>query len=144
MSELEPPTVDVVGTPASPGSRQHDHRHPAIDATLLDSLAGAVLATRGVLRLEPTLPGRLRQLMTATKQQLPDMITVTHHSGPTGRAETQVSVDIATSSVAPARQIARAVREAIVDCLQLNRHQPGLIRVNVVSVEPSPALPSST
>ena len=57
MSELEPPTVDV-GTPASPASRQRDHRHPAIDAALLDSLAAAVLATHGVLRLEPTLQGR--------------------------------------------------------------------------------------
>jgi hypothetical protein len=155
MSELEPPTVDV-GTSTSPESRQRDPRDAAIDATLLDSLAAAVLATRGVLRLEPTLPGRLRRLMTATKQQLPgpgrltatvagsDMITVTYHSGPTGRAETQVSVDIATSSLAPALQIARTVREAILDCLQLNRHQPGVIHVNVLSIEPSSAQPTST
>jgi hypothetical protein len=155
MSELAPPTGDV-GTPASPGSRQRDHRHPASDATLLDSLAVAVLATRGVLRLEPTLPGSLRRLMTATKQQPhgpgrltatvagSDMITVSHHSGPTGRAETKVSVDIATSSLVPARQIARTVREAIVDCLQLNGHQPGVVHVNVLSIEPSPAQPSST
>jgi hypothetical protein len=155
MSELEPSTVDI-STPALPGSRQRDHRQPAIDTTLLDSLAAAVLATRGVLRLEPTLPGSLRRLMTATKQQLPgpgrltatvagsDMITVTHHSGPTGRPETQLSVDIATSTLASARQIARTVREALVDCLQLNRHQPGRIRVNVLSIEPSPARPSST
>jgi hypothetical protein len=154
MSELEPPPVDV-GTPASPASRQRDHRHPAIDAALLDSLAAAVLATHGVLRLEPTLQGSLRRLMTATKQQLPgpgrltatvagsERITVTHRPGPTGRAETQVSVDIATSTLAPARQIARTVRQSIVDCLQLNRHQPGLIHVNVLSIEPSPAQPSS-
>ena len=149
MSELEPPTVDV-RTPASPASRQPDHRHPAIDATLLDSLAAAVLATHGVLRLEPTLQGSLRRLMTATQQQLPgpgpltatvagsDKITVTHRPGPTGRAETQVSVDIATSTIAPARQIARTVRQSIVDCVQLNGHQPGLIHVNVLSIEPSP------
>jgi hypothetical protein len=148
MSELQPPTVDV-RTPTSPASRQHDHRHPAIDAALLDSLAAAVLATHGVLRLEPTLQGSLRRLMTATKQQLPgpgpltgtvassDKITVTHRPGPTGRAETQVSVDIATSTLAPARQIARTVREAIVDCLQLNGHEPGLIHVNVLSIEPA-------
>jgi hypothetical protein len=155
MSELEPPTVDV-RTPASPASRQRDHRHPAIDAALLDSLAAAVLATRGVLRLEPTLQGSLRQLMTATKQQLPgpgrliatvagsERITVTHRFGQTGRAETQVSVDIATSNLAPARQIARTVRQSIVDCLQLNRHQPGVIRVNVLSIEPAPTQSSST
>ena len=155
MSELEPPTVDL-RTPASPATRQRDHRHPAIDAALLDSLAAAVLATHGVLRLEPTLQGSLRRLMTATKQQLPspsrltgtvagsERITATHRPGPTGRAETQVSVDIATSTVASARQIARTVRQSIVDCLQLNRHQPGLIHVNVLSIEPSPAHPSST
>jgi hypothetical protein len=137
-------------------SRQRDHRHPAIDAALLDSLAAAVLATQGVLRLEPTLQGSLRRLMTTTKQQLPgpgrptatvagsETIMVTYRPGPTGRPETQVSVDIATSTLASARQIARTVREAIVDCLQLNRHQPGLIRINVLSIEPSPALPSST
>jgi hypothetical protein len=154
MSELEPPTVDV-RTPASPASRQRDHRHPVIDAALLDSLAAAVLATHGVLRLEPTLQGSLRRLMTATKQQLPgsgpltaavagsERVTVTHRPGPTGRAETQVSVDIATSTLAPARQIARTVRQSIVDCLQLNRHQPGLIHVNVLSIEPSPAQPSN-
>jgi hypothetical protein len=154
MSELEPPTVDV-RTPASPASRQPDHRHPAIDAALLDSLAAAVLATHGVLRLEPTLQGSLRRLMTATKQQLPgpcpltgtvagcERITVTHRPGPTGRAETQVSVDIATSTLASARQIAGTVRQSIVDCLQLNGHQPGLIHVNVLSIEPSPAQPSS-
>jgi hypothetical protein len=154
MSELEPPTVDV-RTPASPASRQRDHRHPVIDAALLDSLAAAVLATHGVLRLEPTLQGSLRRLMTATKQQLPgpgrltatvagsDRITVTHRPGPTGRAETQVSIDIATSTLAPARQIARTVRQSIVDCLQLNGHQPGLIHVNVLSIEPSPAQPSN-
>ena len=154
MSELEPPTVDV-STPASPASRQRDHRHPAIDAALLDSLAAAVLATHGVLRLEPTLPGSLRRLMTATKQPLPspswpagtvagsERITVTHRPGPTGRAETQVSVDIATSTLAPARQIARTVRQSIVDCVELNGHQPGLIHVNVLSIEPSPAQPSS-
>jgi hypothetical protein len=154
MSELEPPTVDV-RTPASPASRQRDHRHPAIDAALLDSLAAAVLATHGVLRLEPTLQGSLRRLMTATKQQLPgsgpltaavagsERVTVTHRPGPTGRAETQVSVDIATSTLAPARQIARTVRQSIVDCLQLNGHQPGLIHVNVLSIEPSPAQPSN-
>ena len=154
MSELEPPTVDV-RTPASPASRQPDHRHPAIDATLLDSLAAAVLTTHGVLRLEPTLQCSLRRLMTATKQQLPgpgrpaaavagsDKITVTHRPGPTGRAETQVSVDIATSTLAPARQIARTVRQSIVDCVQLNGHQPGLIHVNVLSIEPSPAQPGS-
>jgi hypothetical protein len=155
MSELEPPTVDVRAS-ATPASRQRDHRHPAIDATLLDSLAAAVLATHGVLRLEPTLQGSLRRLMTATKQRPPgpgpltatvassDRITVTHRPGPTGRAETQVSVDIATSTLAPARQIARTVRQTIADCLQLNGHQPGLIHVNVLSIEPSPAQPSST
>jgi hypothetical protein len=154
MSELEPPTVDV-RTPASPASRQRDHRHPVIDAALLDSLAAAVLATHGVLRLEPTLQGSLRRLMTATKQQLPgsgpltaavagsERVTVTHRPGPTGRAETQLSVDIATSTLAPARQIARTVRQSIVDSLQLNGHQPGLIHVNVLSIEPSPAQPSS-
>ena len=154
MSELEPPTVDV-RTLALPASRQRDHRHPAINAALLDSLAADVLATHGVLRLEPTLQDSLRRLMTATKQQLPgpgrltatvagsDRITVTHRPGPTGRAETQVSIDIATSTLAPARQIARTVRQSIVDCLQLNGHQPGLIQVNVLSIEPSPAQPSS-
>ena len=154
MSELEPPTVDV-RTPALPASRQRDHRHPAINAALLDSLAADVLATHGVLRLEPTLQDSLRRLMTATKQQLPgpgpltatvagsDRITVTHRPGPTGRAETQVSIDIATSTLAPARQIARTVRQSIVDCLQLNGHQPGLIQVNVLSIEPGPAQPSS-
>ena len=154
MSEPEPPTVDV-RTPALPASRQRDHRHPAINAALLDSLAADVLATHGVLRLEPTLQGSLRRLMTATKQQLPgpsrpsatiagsERITVTHRPGPTGGAETQVSVDIATSTLAPARQIARTVRQSIVDCLQLNGHQPGLIQVNVLSIEPSPAQPSS-
>jgi hypothetical protein len=154
MSELEPPTVDV-RRPASPMSRQRDHRHPAIDATLLDSLAAAVLATHEVLRLEPTLQGSLRRLMTATKQRPPgpgrpaatvagsDRITVTHRFGPTGRAETQVSVDIATSSLAPARQIARTVRETIADCLQLNGHRASVIRVNVLSIEPSSAQPSS-
>ena len=154
MSELEPPTVDV-RRPASPASRQRDHRHPAADAALLDSLAADVLATHGVLRLEPTLQDSLRRLMTATKQQLPgpgpltaavadsERITVTQRPGPTGRAETQVSVDIATSTLAPARQIARTVHQSIVDCLQLNRHQPGLIHVNVLSIEPSPAQPSS-
>ena len=153
MSELEPPTVDV-RRPATPASRQPDHRHPAIDAALLDSLVAAVHATHGVLRLEPTLHGSLRRLMTA-RQRPPgpgrpsatvagsDKITVTHRPGPTGRAETQVSVDIATSNLAPARQIARTVREAIVDCLQLNGHQPGLIHVNVLSIEPSPAQPGS-
>jgi len=153
MSEREPPTIDV-GRPASPTSRQPDHRHPAIDAALLDSLAAAVLATHGVLRLEPTLHGSLRRLMTA-RQRPPgpgrpsatvagsDKITVTHRPGPTGRAETQVSVDIATSTLAPALQIARTVREAIVDCLQLNGHQAGLIHVNVLSIEPSPAQPGS-
>jgi hypothetical protein len=154
MSELESPTVDIRAS-ASPASRQRDHRHPAIDAALLDSLAAAVLATHGVLRLEPTLQGSLRRLMTATKQQLPgpgpltatvagsDRITVTHRPGPTGRAETQVSVDIATSTLAPARQIAHTVRQSIIDCLQLNGHKPGLIHVNVLSIEPSPAQPSS-
>jgi hypothetical protein len=154
MSELEPPTVDV-RPPALPALRQRDHRHPAINAALLDSLAADVLATHGVLRLEPTLQDSLRWLMTATKQQLPgpgrltatvagsDRITVTHRPGPTGRAETQVSVDIATSTLASARQIARTVRQSIVDCLQLNGHQPGLIQVNVLSIEPSPAQPSS-
>ena len=154
MSELEPPTVDV-GASASPASRQRDHRHPAADAALLDSLAADVLATHGVRRLEPTLQDSLRRLMTATKQQLPgpgrltatvagsERITVTHRPGPTGRAETQVSVDIATSTLGPARQIARTVRQSIVDCLQLIRHQPGLIHVNVLSIEPSPAQPSS-
>jgi hypothetical protein len=154
MSELEPPTVDV-RPPALPALRQRDHRHPAINAALLDSLAADVLATHGVLRLEPTLQDSLRRLMTATKQQLPgpgrltatvagsDRITVTHRPGPTGRAETQVSIDIATSTLAPARQIARTVRQSIVDCLQLNGHQPGLIQVNVLSIEPSPAQPSS-
>lgn len=154
MSELEPPTVDV-RPPALPASRQRDHRHPAINAALLDSLAAAVLATHGVLRLEPTLQGSLRRLMTATKQQLPgpgpltatvadsESITVTQRPGPTGRAETQVSVDITTSTLASARQIARTVRQSIVDCLQLNGHQPGLIHVNVLSIEPSPAQPSS-
>ena len=154
MSELEPPTVDV-RTPALPASRQRDHRHPAINAALLDSLAADVLATHGVLRLEPTLQDSLRLLMTATKQRPPglgrpaatvagsDRITVTHRPGPTGRAETQVSVDIATSTLAPARQIARTVRQSIVDCLQLNGHQPGLIQVNVLSIEPGPAQPSS-
>jgi hypothetical protein len=153
MSELEPPIVDV-RRPASPASRQPDHRHPAIDAALLDSLAAAVLATHGVLRLEPTLHGSLRRLMTA-RQRPPgpgrpsatvagsDKITITHRPGPTGRAETQVSVDIATSALVPARQIARTVREAIVDCLQLNGHRAGVIRVNVLSIEPSPAQPSS-
>jgi hypothetical protein len=155
MSELESPLVEV-RTPASPASRQRDHRHPAINAALLDSLAAAVLATHGVLRLEPTLQGSLRRLMSATKQQLPgpgrltatvagsDKIAVTQRPGPTGRAETQVSVDIATSTLAPARQIARTVRQSIVDCLQLNGHQAGVIRVNVLSIEPSPAQPSST
>ena len=154
MSELEPPPVDV-RTPATPASRQRDHRHPAIDAALLDSLAAAVLATHGVLRLEPTLQGSLRRLMTATKQQLPgpgrltatvtasDRITVTRRPGLTGRAETQVSVDIATSTIAPARQIARTVRQSIVDCLQRNGHQPGLIHVNVLSIEPAPTRSSS-
>ena len=153
MSELQPPTVDV-RTPALPASRQRDQRHPAIDAALLDSLAAAVLATHGVLRLEPTLQGSLRRLMTATKQQPPgpgrltvtvagsDRITVTQRPGPTGRAETQVSIDIATSTLAPARQIARTVRQSIHDCLQLNGHQPGSIHVNVLSIEPSPAQPS--
>jgi len=153
MSELEPPTVDV-RTPASPALRKRDHRHPAIDPTLLDSLAAAVLATHGVLRLEPTLQGSLRRLMTATKQQLPgpgrptatvagsERITITHRPGPTGRAETQVSVDIATSTLASARQIARIVRQSIVDCLQLNGHQPGLIHVNVLSIEPAQPPPS--
>jgi hypothetical protein len=150
VSEFEPPTVDV-RTPATPASRQRDHRHPVIDAALLDSLAAAVLATHGVLRLEPTLQGSLRRLMTATQQQLPgpgpltatvagsERVTVTHRPGPTGRAETQVSVDIATSTIAPARQIARTVRQSIVDCLQLNGHQPGVIHVNVLSIEPSSA-----
>ena len=154
MSEPEPPTVDV-RPPAPPAMRQRDHRHPAINAALLDSLAADVLATHGVLRLEPTLQDSLRRLMTATKQQLPgpgrltatvagsDRITVTHRPGPTGRAETQVSVDIATSTLASARQIARTVHQSIVDCLQLNGHQPGLIQVNVLSIEPSPAQPSS-
>ena len=154
MSELEPPTVDL-RRPATPASRQRDHRHPAIDAALLDSLVAAVHATHGVLRLEPTLHGSLRRLMTATKQQLPgpgpltrtvagsDKITVTHRPGPTGRAETQLSVDIATSNLAPARQIARTVREAIADCLQLNGHRAGVIRVNVLSIEPAPTQSSS-
>ena len=153
MSELEPPTVDV-GTPASPASRQPDHRRPAIDAALLDSLAAAVLATDGVLRLEPTLHGSLRRLKTA-RQRPPgsdrpsptvagsERIAVTYRPGPTGRPETQVSVDIATSNLAPARQIARTVREAIVDCLQLNGHQPGLIHVNVLSIEPASTQPGS-
>ena len=152
MSELGPPPVDVRTPPAS---RQRDHRHPAIDAALLDSLAAAVLATHGVLRLEPTLKDSLRRLMTATKQQLPgpgpltamvagsERVTVAHRPGPTGRVGTQVSVDIATSTLAPARQIARTVRQAIVDCLQLNGHQPGVIHVNVLSIEPSSAQPSS-
>ncbi len=155
MCEVEPPTVDV-RRPASPASRQPRRQHPGADAALLDSLAAAVLATHGVLRLEPTLQGSLRRLMTATKQQLPgpgrltatvpgsERITVTHRPGPTGRAETQVSVHIATSTIAPARQIARTVRQSIVDCLQLNGHQPGLIHVNVLSIEPSPVPPSST
>src|SRR5215211_1958876 len=99
MSELEPPTVDV-GASATPASRQPDHLHPAIDAALLDSLAAAVLATDGVLRLEPALHGAPRRLMPATKQRPPgpgrpagtgagsDRITVTRRVGPTGRAET--------------------------------------------------------
>ena len=154
MSEPEPPTVDV-RTPASPASRQRDHRHPAINAALLDSLAAAVLATHGVLRLEPTLQGSLRRLMTATKQQLPgpgrltatvagsERITVTHRPGPTGRAETQVSVDIATSTSPGTADRPHRPPSSIVDCLQLNGHQPGLIHVNVLSIEPSPAQPSS-
>lgn len=154
MCELEPPTVDV-RRPASPAMRERALRHPAADAALLDSLAAAVLATHGVLRLEPTLQGSLRRLMTATKQQLPgpgpltamvagsERVTVAHRSGPTGRVGTQVSVDIATSTLAPARQIARTVRQSIVDCLQLNGHRAGLIHVNVLSIEPAPTQSSS-
>jgi hypothetical protein len=154
MSELKPPAADV-RIPASPASRRRDYLRPTINAALRDSLAAAVLATHGVLRLEPALPGSLRRLMTATKQQVagpdrltatvagPDRITVTQRFGPAGRAETQVSIDIATSTLAPARQIARTVRQSIVDCLQLNGHRPGLIQVNVLSIEPSSAQPSS-
>ena len=53
MSELEPPTVDVRTPPRRP--RGSVTTTPAINAALLDSLAAAVLATHGVLRLEPTL-----------------------------------------------------------------------------------------
>jgi hypothetical protein len=154
VCELEPPTVDV-RRPASPAMRERALRHPAADAALLDSLAAAVLATHGVLRLEPTLQGSLRRLMTATKQQLPgpgpltamvagsERVTVAHRPGPTGRVGTQVSVDITTSTIAPARQIARTVRQSIVDCLQLNGHRAGLIHVNVLSIEPAPTQSSS-
>ena len=54
-----------------------------------------------------------------------------------------MSVDIATSALVPARQIARTVREVIVDCLQLNGHRAGVIRVNVLSIEPAPTQSSS-
>lgn len=155
MSELEP-TSDVLTTPPSGASpQQPDERSdtavvPATEATLLDSLTAAVLATHGVLRLEPTLHSSLRRFMTATKQQLPvpnrpsatvagtGGIMVTHRTGHPDLTETQVSVDIATSPLAPARQIARAVRRAIVDCLQLHGHQAALIHVNVLSIEPNP------
>jgi hypothetical protein len=161
MSELEP-TIDVATTPLSGASLlQPDQRPdptvvPAAEVTLLDSLAAAVLATHGVLRLEPSLQSSLRRFMTATKQQLPipnrpsvnvagaGGITVIHRTGPAGLMETQVSVDIATSPLAPAREIARAVRRAIIDCVQLHRHHAGLIHVNVLSIEPSPTHPSST
>jgi hypothetical protein len=162
MSELEPPSTDMPITAPSPVSPQHPDDRPdtaviqAADATLADSLAAAVLATPGVLRLEPTLQSSLRRFIAATTQHLPipgwpsgkvagsHVITITHRPGPTHLPETQVSVDIATSPLAPARQIARSVRQSIVDCLQLNRHQPGLIHVNVLSIEPTPAQPSST
>ena len=162
MSELETPSIDMLTTAPSPVSPQHPDDRPdtavvqAADATLADSLAAAVLATPGVLRLEPTLQSSLRRFMAATTQHLPipggpsgkvagsNEITITHRPGPTRLAETQVSVDIATSPHAPALQIARSVRQSIVDCLQLNRHQPGLIHVNVLSIEPTSAQPSST
>jgi hypothetical protein len=163
MSDLEPPSIDMLTTAPSPVSPEHPDDRPdtavvqAADPTLADSLAAAVLATPGVLRLEPTLQSSLRRFMAATTQHLPipggpsgkvagsNEITITHRPGPTRLAETQVSVDIATSPLAaPALQIARSVRQSIVDCLQLNRHQPGLIHVNVLSIEQTIPQPSST
>jgi len=156
MSELEPPNIDTHTTTLSPVDPQHHDVRPdtariqATDATLADSLAAAVLATPGVLRLEPPRQSSLRRFMAATTQHPPtpsgpsgtvagsNELTITHRLGPTRQAETQVSVDIATTPVAPARQIARSVRQSIIDCLQLNRLQPGLIHVNVLSIEPPP------
>ena len=160
MSELEAASIDMPTATPSPASPQHPDDRPAptviqaADATLADSLAAAVLATPGVLRLEPTLQDSLRRYSAATTQPLPipggpsgnvagsSAITITHRPGPTHLAETQVSVDIATSPAASTLQIARAVRQSILDCLQLNRHQPGAIHVNVLSIEPTPAPPS--
>src|SRR6478752_1224911 len=91
MSELEPPNIDTHTTTLSPVDPQHHDVRPdtariqATDATLADSLAAAVLATPGVLRLEPTLQSSLRRFMAATTQ---------HSRTPSGPSGTVVQARI--------------------------------------------------
>ncbi|GAA3629024.1 hypothetical protein [Microlunatus ginsengisoli] len=107
--------------PQQPDDRPDTALVQVTDQALADSLAATVLATPGVLRLEPTLQSTLRRFIAAAAQHSPtpsgpsgtvtgsNQLTITHRPGPTRQAETQVSVDITTTPVAPSRQIARSV-----------------------------------
>lgn len=100
-------------------------------AELTDEIAAVVVATAGVVRLEPSLKSALGQLAVTSKATAAvDGVHVV------SRGEvTEVSVDIATSGTLPALASAELVQQRIQDAIRQAGHQPGSVTVSVLAVE---------
>ncbi|SDS92258.1 hypothetical protein SAMN04488543_2649 [Friedmanniella luteola] len=100
------------------------------DDALSSSLVTAVLATPGVVRLEPTLQAALRRLGGSTGTGATGEVRVTR------RGEiVDLSVDVVTEPDAQARRTAEAVRARLRTLLAEQGLQAGSVSVSVLSIE---------
>ena len=133
------PKAGVPGAAAAPLPGAGVVATPA--ARLSEQVAATVLATPGIIRLEPTLRSALRRLAGGAAERVVG-------AGAAERAATDqlvgvrlvaslvdVTVDVVTSSTVPARVTAELVQQRIVALLADAGLQPGAVTVTVLSVE---------
>ncbi|GAA1846421.1 hypothetical protein GCM10009714_30530 [Microlunatus capsulatus] len=117
-----------------------DGAPPSVDDDALASaLVTAVLATPGVVRLEPTLQAALRRLRRDRGAG----------AGPPGELRltrrgdvVDVGVDLVTAPDAQARRTAEAVRERLRSQLAASGLRVGALSVSVLSIEAGAVLPA--
>lgn len=116
-------------------------------AQLAELVSAAVAATRGVVRIEPTLKNSIVRLATAAHQVVAG---ITRTTGQPDRYlavdgvsvvirddQTDVGVDIVVDTIQPARTTAHAARATITHTLEQAGLTPGRTTVTILAVEAS-------
>ena len=116
---------------------------PVSDEQLLARMGEIVMAVDSVVRLEPTIRNRLRQISNAPLSTIasgstgPDGVAVRKIGG-----DVDTTIEVAVRPNRPAAEVAQDIQREVRDLVRRSGRVPGAVTVSVLAVEREEARPS--